>query len=101
MIGPISTAALLVAFTLMIVEENLWARKCRALYLVKFNEVPIKLPDELVHLEDIAMELNLDANDSGTEYWVHGRSLFSNNGFSLRLSEALRFRDLKREHAFI
>jgi len=101
MIGPISAAALLIAFTLLIVEENHWARKCRALYLVKFDEAPIKSPDESVRLEDIAMELNLDANGSGTKYWVHGRSLFSNNGFSLRLGEALRFRDLKREHAFI
>lgn len=101
MIGPISTAALLVAFTLMIVEENRWARKCGTLYLAKFGEAPTKSPDEPIRLEDIATELNLDANGSGTKYWVHGKSLFSNNGFSLRLGEALRFRDLKREHAFI
>jgi len=105
MLGTIGTAVAFVAFALIIVEENLWARKCKALYLVKFSEIPTRSIPDVERLELIATELNLDANGNGTKYWVHGRSLFCNDGngggFSMQLGKALMFRDLKREHAFI
>jgi len=105
MIGPLSAAVALVAFTLIIAEENRWAKRCRELYNVKFSDIPTRSIPEVERLERIATELNLDANGNGTKYWVHGRSLFchdgNGDGFSMQLGKALLFRDLKREHAFV
>jgi hypothetical protein len=105
MIGPISAAVAIVAFTLIIVEETRWAKSCKELYVVKFSVIPTRSIPTVARLENIASELNLDANGDGTKYWVHGRSLFchdgNGNGFSMHLGKALLFRDYKREHAFV
>jgi len=101
MIGPISAAVALMAFALMISEETRHARTCKALYRVRFDDKPVETIPTSVQLKHIVQELNLDAQNSDTKYWVHGKHIFSSDGITLSFGEAIRFRELRREHAFV